>query len=170
MWIIYWKIVKKIKGGYSVKIGKNDGFLPFSLSNFQKDKEYEGEKFKFIVKENILSYQYKNETNDLACTLEIKNGLIIEASIFNQKTMIHFESLEKEIIGIYKFSISIRKNFLLLLEAFQFMGYLNEQNSSPLKIVFFGTPELARSVLAAVADSPAFRVLGAVCQPDTGGS
>ena len=34
------------------------------------------------------------------------------------------------------------------------------------KLVFFGTPELARSVLAAVADSPAFRVLGAVCQPD----
>ena len=25
--------------------------MPFSLSNFQKDKEYEGEKFKFIVKE-----------------------------------------------------------------------------------------------------------------------
>ena len=49
--IVTGKIVKKIKGGYSVKIGKNDGFLPFSLSNFQKDKEYEGEKFKFIVKE-----------------------------------------------------------------------------------------------------------------------
>ena len=49
--IVTGNIVKKIKGGYSVKIGKDDGFLPFSLSNFQKDKEYEGEKFKFIVKE-----------------------------------------------------------------------------------------------------------------------
>jgi lipoate---protein ligase len=46
------------------------------------------------------SYQYKNEINDLVCTLEIKNGIIIEASIFNAKTMISFESLEKDIIGI----------------------------------------------------------------------
>lgn len=46
------------------------------------------------------SYQYKNEINNLACTLEIKNGVIIEASIFNPKTMVDFESLGKEIIGI----------------------------------------------------------------------
>jgi lipoate-protein ligase A len=46
------------------------------------------------------SYQYKNEINDLACTLEIKNGIIIEASILNIETMVHLGSLEKEIIGI----------------------------------------------------------------------
>lgn len=44
-------ISKKIKGGYSVKVGKNEGFLPFSLSGFEKDKEYVGEKFKFLIKE-----------------------------------------------------------------------------------------------------------------------
>ena len=46
------------------------------------------------------SYQYKNEINNLGCTLEVKNGIIIDASIINLKTMVNFESLEKEIIGI----------------------------------------------------------------------
>ena len=36
----------------------------------------------------------------------------------------------------------------------------------PHPIVFFGTPELARRVLASLADAPDFRVLAAVCQPD----
>lgn len=53
--IVTGEITKKIRGGYSVKVGKNEGFLPFSLSNFQKDKEYVGEKFKFIVKEKSKS-------------------------------------------------------------------------------------------------------------------
>jgi len=46
------------------------------------------------------AYQYKNKVNDLACTLEIKNGIIIEASIIDSKTLVHFKSLEKEIVGI----------------------------------------------------------------------
>ncbi|NWJ50859.1 MAG: lipoate--protein ligase [Bacteroidetes bacterium] len=46
------------------------------------------------------AYQYKNKVNDLACTLEIKNGIIIEASIIDSKTMDNFKSLEKEIVGI----------------------------------------------------------------------
>ena len=49
--IVTGEITKKIKGGYSVKIGKNEAFLPFSLSSFEKDKEYAGKKFKFIIKE-----------------------------------------------------------------------------------------------------------------------
>lgn len=36
----------------------------------------------------------------------------------------------------------------------------------PHKIVFFGTPDLARRVLVSLADSPEFQVVAAVCQPD----
>ena len=54
--IVTGEIVKKIKGGYTVKIGKNDAFLPFSLARFEKDKDYTGQKFKFIIKE-------KNKSN-----------------------------------------------------------------------------------------------------------
>ena len=45
------EISKKIKGGYTVKIGKNEAFLPFSLARFEKDKDYTGQKFKFLIKE-----------------------------------------------------------------------------------------------------------------------
>ena len=44
-------VSKKIKGGYSVKVGKNDAFLPFSLSGFERNNDHIGEKFKFIIKE-----------------------------------------------------------------------------------------------------------------------
>ena len=44
-------IFKKIKGGYSVKVSKNEGFLPFSLSSFERNNDHIGEKFKFIIKE-----------------------------------------------------------------------------------------------------------------------
>lgn len=37
---------------------------------------------------------------------------------------------------------------------------------APHKIVFFGTPELARRVLVSLAESPEFQVVAAVCQPD----
>ncbi len=57
-------------------------------------------------------YQFKNEIGDLACMLEIKNGEIIQASIINKKTLVHFESLEKEIIGIKHQKDKI-KEFLL---------------------------------------------------------
>ena len=64
--IVTGKIVKKIKGGYSVKIGKNDGFLPFSLSNFHKDKEYTPT---FFYKKNKPgSYTLKLEFNMLSNT------------------------------------------------------------------------------------------------------
>ena len=49
--IVTGEIIKKIRGGYSVRIGKNEGFLPFSLSSFEKDKDYIGGKYKFIIKE-----------------------------------------------------------------------------------------------------------------------
>ena len=49
--IVTGEIIKKIRGGYSVRIGKNEGFLPFSLSSFEKDKDYIGVKYKFIIKE-----------------------------------------------------------------------------------------------------------------------
>lgn len=49
--IITGTISKKIKGGYVVKIGKNEAFLPFSLSSLEKNKDYTGAKFKFLVKE-----------------------------------------------------------------------------------------------------------------------
>ena len=49
--IVTGEIVKKIKGGYTVRIGKNEAFLPFSLARFEKDKDYTGQKFKFIIKE-----------------------------------------------------------------------------------------------------------------------
>jgi lipoate-protein ligase A len=58
------------------------------------------------------SYQYKNEINDLACILEVKNGIIIHASIFNPKTLVHFEALENKIIGIKQQKDEIRA-FLL---------------------------------------------------------
>ena len=54
--IVTGEIVKKIKGGYTVRIGKNEAFLPFSLARFEKDKDYAGQKFKFIIKE-------KNKSN-----------------------------------------------------------------------------------------------------------
>ncbi|MDO5089346.1 MAG: S1 RNA-binding domain-containing protein [Leptotrichiaceae bacterium] len=49
--IVTGTVVKKIKGGYFVKVGKNEGFLPFSLSAFERESEHIGEKFKFIIKE-----------------------------------------------------------------------------------------------------------------------
>ncbi len=49
--IVTGNILKKIKGGYSVRVGKNEAFLPFSLVSLEKDKDYTGEKFKFIIKE-----------------------------------------------------------------------------------------------------------------------
>ena len=48
--IVTGEISKKIKGGYVVKIGKNEAFLPFSLARFEKDKDYTGQKFKFFQK------------------------------------------------------------------------------------------------------------------------
>jgi len=60
--IVTGEIVKKIKGGYTVRIGKNEAFLPFSLARFEKDKDYTGQKFKFIIKE-------KNRSN---ITISIK--------------------------------------------------------------------------------------------------
>ena len=49
--IVTGEISKKIKGGYIVKIGKNEAFLPFSLARLEKDKDYTGQKFKFLIKE-----------------------------------------------------------------------------------------------------------------------
>ncbi|RRD37927.1 S1 RNA-binding domain-containing protein [Leptotrichia sp. OH3620_COT-345] len=49
--IVTGTVFKKIKGGYSVKVGKNEGFLPFSLSAFERENDHIGEKFKFILKE-----------------------------------------------------------------------------------------------------------------------
>ena len=49
--IVTGEISKKVKGGYIVKIGKNEAFLPFSLARFEKDKDYTGQKFKFLIKE-----------------------------------------------------------------------------------------------------------------------
>lgn len=54
--IVTGEIIKKIKGGYTVRIGKNEAFLPFSLARFDKDKDYTGQKFKFLIKE-------KNKSN-----------------------------------------------------------------------------------------------------------
>ena len=49
--IVSGTILKKVKGGYSVRIGKNEAFLPFSLASLERDKDYTGEKFKFLIKE-----------------------------------------------------------------------------------------------------------------------
>ena len=54
--IVTGEISKKIKGGYTVRIGKNEAFLPFSLARFEKDKDYTGQKFKFLIRE-------KNKSN-----------------------------------------------------------------------------------------------------------
>ena len=47
--IVSGEITEKIKGGYKVRLGKNIGFLPFSLSNLRRDDEYKNKKFKFLV-------------------------------------------------------------------------------------------------------------------------
>lgn len=49
--VIEGTVIKKVKGGYNVKIGKNEGFLPFSLANFDKTTDYTGKNFKFYIKE-----------------------------------------------------------------------------------------------------------------------
>ena len=49
--ILTGEIVKQVKGGYTVKIGKNEAFLPFSLSGISKNEDCIGKKYKFIVKE-----------------------------------------------------------------------------------------------------------------------
>ena len=49
--IVTGTILKKIKGGYSVRVGKNEAFLPFSLASLEKDKDYTEEKFNFLIKE-----------------------------------------------------------------------------------------------------------------------
>lgn len=49
--IVTGTILKKIKGGYSVRVGKNEAFLPFSLASLERDKDYTEEKFKFLIKE-----------------------------------------------------------------------------------------------------------------------
>ena len=36
--IVTGTILKKIKGGYSVRVGKNEAFLPFSLASLERDK------------------------------------------------------------------------------------------------------------------------------------
>ena len=43
--IVQGEIIEKIKGGYKVKLGKNTGFLPFSISNLRRDDEYKNKKF-----------------------------------------------------------------------------------------------------------------------------
>ena len=47
--IIQGEIIEKVKGGYKVKLGKNIGFLPFSISNLRRDDEYKNKKFKFLI-------------------------------------------------------------------------------------------------------------------------
>lgn len=47
--IVSGEIIEKIKGGYRVKLGKNIGFLPFSISNLRRDDEYKNKKFKFLI-------------------------------------------------------------------------------------------------------------------------
>ena len=57
--IVTGEIIKKIKGGYSVKVGKNEAFLPFSLAGLNKEIDYAGHKFKLVIKEknkNILMF------------------------------------------------------------------------------------------------------------------
>ena len=49
--IVTGTILKKIKGGYSVRVGKNEAFLPFSLASLERDKDYTEEKFNFLIKE-----------------------------------------------------------------------------------------------------------------------
>ena len=49
--IVTGTVLKKIKGGYSVRVGKNEAFLPFSLASLDRDKDYTGEKFRFLIKE-----------------------------------------------------------------------------------------------------------------------
>ncbi len=49
--IITGEVLSKGKGGYTVRIGKNEAFLPFSLSAFSRDEEVIGKKFKFIINE-----------------------------------------------------------------------------------------------------------------------
>ena len=49
--IVSGTILKKVKGGYSVRVGKNEAFLPFSLASLERDKDYTGKKFKFLIKE-----------------------------------------------------------------------------------------------------------------------
>lgn len=43
---------------------------------------------------------------------------------------------------------------------------MNNPGTMSFPLVFFGTPDLARRVLAAVADAPEFKILAVVCQPD----
>ena len=49
--IVTGTILKKIKGGSSVRVGKNEAFLPFSLASLERDKDYTEEKFNFLIKE-----------------------------------------------------------------------------------------------------------------------
>ena len=49
--IVTGTVLKKIKGGYSVRVGKNEAFLPFSLASLDREKDYTGEKFRFLIKE-----------------------------------------------------------------------------------------------------------------------
>ena len=54
--IIQGEIIEKVKGGYKVKLGKNIGFLPFSISNLRRDDEYKNKKFnlsKYVSDNNI---------------------------------------------------------------------------------------------------------------------
>ena len=54
--IISGEITEKVKGGYKVRLGKNNAFLPFSLSNLRKEDEFKNKKFKFLILD-------KNERN-----------------------------------------------------------------------------------------------------------
>lgn len=49
--VVSGKIKKKVKGGFQVAVGKNEGFLPFSLSLFNPNGQYINETFEFLIKE-----------------------------------------------------------------------------------------------------------------------
>lgn len=44
-------IKKRVKGGYQVSVGKNDGFLPLSLSLINPKQKFENKTYEFIIKE-----------------------------------------------------------------------------------------------------------------------
>lgn len=62
--IVTGEIIKKIKGGYSVKVGKNEAFLPFSLAGLDKETDYAGHKFKLVIKE-------KNKNNLMVSRIDL---------------------------------------------------------------------------------------------------
>jgi len=127
--IVTGTVLKKIKGGYSVRVGKNEAFLPFSLASLDRDKDYTGEKFRFLFFASISSH-VGNVT-----VLLLKTCFINDLS---------YSRLKSSLTKYWLSAIFFDNSFVLLGSGYFLLSF--SSNSSSLTITFFAISIASSSV------------------------